>query len=236
LLSGFIFLAGNKNYIDKDIALGIGCSVFTSAFMAILIERIDYINNRAKLKIEKSRYHNDFYRELQYTLCKIICFYDVYKSNNIDEHKPIQHYLNPQFLISQNNPSRKVSYDELINILNSMKYEFSLDAYKKMSATDKKKTDMLFSIILYYCEPVCSIVKEYKKNKLELNMLNYISLKDIEFIEGMVKIMELYIKSLYKDYNYGEVVIGSISEIYSKIKEVGDYEGDLKVNCNIFKI
>ena len=152
--------------------------------------------------------------------------------DSIEFNKNTSYYLSRKFLLKNNIKSKKISFNESLELLETYAKKYTLQKYEKMEDSEKNKIDKISLIILEDLKELFKLFSHIKFNKMFLTIYGVVSIEKIESITRKLSVIT-YIFS-QKNKNKG-LAINLLKEVFKTVEELGNYNGDLNLNPSFFE-
>ena len=141
-----------------------------------------------------------------------------------------QSYLKIDFavFVSTYYEKQVIPFNQAIKKLEKISNKYSYDKIKGMSEKEKNKIRKIFKISSLECERLLVELDTLYKDKIILDVKNYIPLKDTEKLIWDMSICKKLMEK-EKDTNY-KVAINLLISSAKTIKKIGDYNNSITIN------
>lgn len=210
---------------------GIGCSGIAAAIMAIFLDAAA-LKKESERKIKaRAIYFRELKDQLKMMIERILWF-DQRMDEDFDWDRDPSVYSTFQYMIyaSRQYPDgEKISFQDAELRLNVLKEKYSLDQQGNMSAEQLHKVQRMFLILSASGLALLSEVNSIKENRLELDVEDYMSLKEIENLHFQISMGVSLMCKPRKNYS---AAISSLVSAYKSICKVGNYTDEINVGLH----
>ena len=226
----FILISYIFNHEILKILENISYSILAATLMAYFI---DYNNLKIKQNdINKFRttYLEEINIHLSLMIGHLLWLEEHIKDESINWELEPQSYLKIDFVVFVSTYYEKqvIPFNQAIKKLEKISNKYSYDKIKGMSEKEKNKIRKIFKISSLECERLLVELDTLYKDKIILDVKNYIPLKDTEKLIWDISICKKIMEK-EKDTNY-KVAINLLISSAKTIKKIGDYNNPITIN------
>lgn len=226
----FILISNIFNHEILKILENISYSILAATLMAYFI---DYNNLKIKQN-DINEFRNTYLEEINIHLSLMIghllWLEEHIKDESINWELKPQLYLKIDFavFVSTYYEKQVIPFNQAIKKLEKISNKYSYDKIKGMSEKEKNKIRKIFKISSLECERLLVELDTLYKDKIILDVKNYIPLKDTEKLIWDISICKKIMEK-EKDTNY-KVAINLLSSSAKNIRKIGDYNNPITIN------
>lgn len=226
----FILISHIYNHEILKILENISYSILAATLMAYFI---DYNNLKIKqndINEFRTTYLEEINIHLSLMIGHLLWLEEHIKDESINWELEPQSYLKIDFavFVSTHYEKQVIPFNQAIKKLEKISNKYSYDKIKGMSEKEKNKILKIFKISSLECERVLVELDTLYKDKIILDVKNYIPLKDTEKLIGDISICKKIMEK-EKDTNY-KVAINLLISSAKTIKKIGDYNNPITIN------
>lgn len=217
-------------FYDKQIFSlleGIGCSGIAASLIAFFIE-----SNLEKKEKEKrcsiaSLYLKELNSQLIMMLGRVIWFDKRMDDNEFNWELDPEVYSSLKYMLYANRQytdEDSISWDNAIEALDVIGEKYSLEAQKKMTFEEKRKTQNMFLIIAASSKPLINLTNELKSKRIELDSLGILTIEEADSLIFNIVTGIGLMNNPGKNYL---VAIKALVSAAKKVREVGGYNDEV---------
>lgn len=226
----FILISHIFNYEILKILENISYSILAATLMAYFI---DYNNLKIKqndINEFRTTYLEEINIHLSLMIGHLLWLEEHIKDESINWELEPQSYLKIDFavFVSTYYEKQVIPFNQAIKKLEKISNKYSYDKIKGMSEKEKNKIRKIFKISSLECERLLVELDTLYKDKIILDVKNYIPLKDTEKLIWDISICKKIMEK-EKDTNY-KVAINLLISSAKTIKKIGDYNNPITIN------
>jgi len=226
----FILISHIFNHEILNILENISYSILAATLMAYFM---DYNNLKIKqndINEFRTTYLEEINIHLSLMIGHLLWLEEHINDESINWDLEPQSYLKIDFavFVSTNYEKQVIPFNQAIKKLEKISNKYSYDKIEGMSEKEKNKIRKIFKISSLECERLLVELDTLYKDKIILDVKNYIPLKDTEKLIWDISICKKIMEK-EKDTNY-KVAINLLISSAKTIKKIGDYNNPITIN------
>ena len=232
LILSIIFLLIYDIFKHENLKIleNISYSILAATLMAYFI---DYNNLKIKqndINEFRTTYLEEINIHLSLMIGHLLWLEEHMNDESINWELEPQSYLKIDFavFVSTYYEKQVIPFNQAIKKLEKISNKYSYDKIKGMSEKEKNKIRKIFKISSLECERLLVELDTLYKDKIILDVKNYIPLKDTEKLIWDMSICKKLMEK-EKDTNY-KVAINLLISSAKTIKKIGDYNNSITIN------
>lgn len=232
LILSIIFLLISDIFKHENLKIleNISYSILAATLMAYFI---DYNNLKIKqndINEFRTTYLEEINIHLSLMIGHLLWLEEHMNDESINWELEPQSYLKIDFavFVSTYYEKQVIPFNQAIKKLEKISNKYSYDKIKGMSEKEKNKIRKIFKISSLECERLLVELDTLYKDKIILDVKNYIPLKDTEKLIWDMSICKKLMEK-EKDTNY-KVAINLLISSAKTIKKIGDYNNSITIN------
>lgn len=215
-----------------NVLSGVGCSGIAASLMAIYIERNNQKKEEQRLAKARTLYFGSINDQLNMVLERILWFDDRMDEPQFDWLLQPEEYSSFKYMYwASTNYQEKgaISFGEAEKRLNEIGEKYNLKKQEQMTNEELAKTQKMFCIIATSCNYLLNEANEIKKNKLTLDLAEYLNMDRIDSLLFDIYIGVGIMSSPGKNYSSAISALLKASKI---IRETGQYEDSIRIGLH----
>lgn len=219
------------NNVILNMFSSIGCSGIAASIMAIYIEQNNEKKERIRLNKAKSLYFSNINSELNMLIERILWFDERMKEEQFNWTLPLENYSSFKYMLWANVKYKEVeiSYEKAKEKLKVIEEKYSLEKQNEMAEEEKIKIYKMFCIIANSSECLLKEVNMIEKNKLTLDMAEYLPLDKVKSLIFGIPFGIQMMNSPGKNYS---AAIRILVDALDLIRETGQYTDNIRIGLH----
>ena len=210
----------------------IGCSGIAAAIMAFFLDRVAQKKEVERKAKARAVYFRELKEQLKMMIERILWFDQRMDEPDFDWDKDPATYSSFLYMLFANHQypeKEKISFQEAESRLSVLQERYSREQQEKMSQGQLYKVQRMFLILYTSSLTLTSEVNSIKKDKLELDAEDYLSLEEIDELCRQIAVGIVLMGKPNKNY---ATAIKFLISAYKTICRAGNYTDEIRIGLH----